>query len=162
MGNSAFLFASALNSFFALYNFSELFVYAAQTIQRKTQRGAVETMATYGWGTDRSVDETLFREGHRFNFYQAVRLLEMMRPRRSFRSARAPDPLLENRPASSPKVSLDFPAGEVEVRAVRQSDQPEMVVNFLGLAGVFGPLPNTFTELIVDRVHRKDTAMRDF
>ncbi len=121
----------------------------------------METMATSGWGTDRPVDETLFSDGHRFDFYQAVRLLEILRPKRT-PVGEGPDPSLEAVRFKS-KVSLDFPPGEVdEVRAVRQSDQPEMVVNFMGLAGALGPLPNAFTELIVDRVHRKDTAMRDF
>ena len=33
-------------------------------------------MATYGWRTDRPVDEWLFAEGYRFDFYQATALLE--------------------------------------------------------------------------------------
>jgi type VI secretion system protein ImpH len=118
-------------------------------------------MAAHSWGTDRSVDETLFRDGHRFDFYQAVRLLEILRPKRT--------PVGETADGSGEivrfksKVGLDFPATDVdEVRSTRESDQPEMVVNFMGIAGVHGPMPNPITELIVDRVFRKDTAFRDF
>lgn len=37
-----------------------------------------------------------------------------------------------------------------------------MLVNFLGLAGFQGPLPDWVTELIVDRAAYKDTVLRDF
>jgi type VI secretion system protein ImpH len=37
-----------------------------------------------------------------------------------------------------------------------------MTVNFMGLAGAFGPLTTPDTELLLDRVRSKDFAMRDF
>ena len=118
-------------------------------------------MATHSWGTDRPVDETLFRDGHRFDFYQAVRLMEILRPKR-VPVGEHTDPGAEIVRFKS-RVGLDFPATDVdEVRSSRESDQPEMVVNFMGIAGVQGPLPNAVTELIVDRVFKKDTAFRDF
>lgn len=38
----------------------------------------METMGAFGWGTDHPVKEWLFEEGYRFDFFQAVRLLETM------------------------------------------------------------------------------------
>ena len=37
-------------------------------------------MAAHGWRTDRPVKEVLFKEGYRFDFYQAVKLLEIIHP----------------------------------------------------------------------------------
>lgn len=119
-------------------------------------------MATHGWGTDRSVADTLITEGHRFNFYQAVRLLEMMAPERS--------PVGEGVEADAEAVRfrsdvrLDFPAGDVtRVRPPGPDGAPaDMTVNVMGLAGALGPLPAAYTELILERVWKKDTALRDF
>lgn len=64
----------------------------------------------------------------------------------------------------SSRVRLDFPATDVdEVRRPGEGGGPaEMAVNFLGLAGGFGPLPAPFAELILERVWNRDTALRDF
>jgi len=37
-----------------------------------------------------------------------------------------------------------------------------MIVTFLGLAGAHGPLPSPYTELIIERLKRRDTTLRDF
>jgi type VI secretion system protein ImpH len=121
----------------------------------------METMATYGWRETRSVADGLFEEGHRFAFLQAVRLLEEIFADRT-PPAEGIDPrreVVRFRHA----VRLDFPASDVElVRAPREGEPAEMVVNVLGLAGGLGPLPQAVTELIIDRSFRKDTALRDF
>ena len=106
--------------------------------------------------------ERLIRQPDRFDFFQAVRQLETwleaqisvgedVMPAREavrFRSS----------------VGFGFPANEIEtVRPPRGSDEPaEMRVNFLGLAGFQGPLPDWVTELIVDRAAYRDTVLRDF
>lgn len=38
----------------------------------------------------------------------------------------------------------------------------EMVINFMGISGQTGPLPNVYGELLIDRVKAKDYAFRDF
>lgn len=118
-------------------------------------------MATHNWGTNRPLRDFLFDEAHQFDFYQAVRLLEALQPGRP--------PVGENiDPADDlvrfkSKVSFGFPATDVDSMRRGLDDGPaELVVNFLGLAGGSGPLPNPFVELIIERESRRDTAFRDF
>jgi type VI secretion system protein ImpH len=119
-------------------------------------------MGTHGWGTDSPLDRTLFKKGYRFNFYQAVKLLEILYPEKNKVGT-------NSEPAREPvrfksRVSLEFPAGEIEdiSEAAREGEPPAMIVNIMGLAGALGPLPAPYTELILERVWKKDTALRDF
>ncbi len=118
-------------------------------------------MVTYGWGTDGPVEEWLFQEGHRFDFYQAVRMLELIYPdRRPVGEAAAPEREVVR---FTSDVSLSFPASDVvEILPPADGEPARMRVNFLGLAGGLGPLPLAYTELVMERVWEKDTAMRDF
>lgn len=119
-------------------------------------------MATRGWGTDRPVADLLFEEGWRFDFYQAVRILEVLRSDATPVGAGA-DPSREPVRFHS-AVGFDFPPSPVaEVTAdPPDEDVPRMVVTFLGLAGAHGPLPPAYTELIVERLKQRDTTLRDF
>lgn len=119
-------------------------------------------MAAHGWGTDRPIEKLLFEEGHRFDFYQAVRLLEMLHPDTT-PVGEGSEPEKEAVRFKS-RVALAFPATDVsELTPLRHGGGPaEMTVNFMGLAGCTGPLPTPYTELILERVWHKDTALRDF
>ncbi len=118
-------------------------------------------MGAYGWGTKRSVADWLFAEGYRFEFHQAVRLLELLYPHKA-PVGLAFDPGREIvRFSSSP--GLAFPQSEIDTAEPALDGAPAaMTVNFMGLAGLFGPLPTAYTELVLERLARKDTAMRDF
>ncbi len=119
-------------------------------------------MATYGWKTDHSVADWLFAEGHRFDFYQAVKLLELLYPDGASVGA-GTDPAQEAVHFSS-TPGLKFPASDIaHILPPSQEDSPaELAVNFLGLGGSFGPLPTSDTERIIDQIWHKDTAARDF
>ena len=124
------------------------------------------------------MSETLVREPRRFDFFQAVRLLEAMEG--------APVSVGEG---ASPEreavwftssVGMEFPDAEVlEVCRARRLDSaglpapcgPEeetlpapwrMTVSFLGLAGALGPLPREYTEMILERLAQGDSAARSF
>ena len=119
-------------------------------------------MSVYGWGTDHPVDEWLFAEGYRFDFYQAVKLLEMLSPD----SVPVGEGVEPNKEAVRFKstVGLTFPASDVAelIRPTDASTPSTMAVQFLGLAGSLGPLPTPYTELLLERIWQKDTALRDF
>lgn len=118
-------------------------------------------MDTHGWGTDHPVEELLFREGYRFEFYQAVRLLELLYPRKiGVGETIEPD---REAVRFRSRLSLEFPAGEIaDIEPARDGGPATVTVNFMGLGGTFGPLPFAYTELALRRVSLKDTAMRDF
>src|SRR4051794_27947547 len=108
------------------------------------------------------VDRLLFEEPYRFDFFQAVRLLERIYP--------AKKPVgQEASPSAEPvrfrsRVALDFPASEIhEIREPADDEgNLEMLVNFMGMVGIAGTLPTPYTELVVDRVRHRDTALWSF
>ncbi len=119
-------------------------------------------MGTHGWGTDSPLDRTLFKHGHSFNFFQAVKLLEILHPEQNPVGANS-EPTREPVRFSS-RVGFEFPAGDIaEISASAREGEPDrMSVNVMGLAGAMGPLPAVYTELVLERVWKKDTALRDF
>jgi type VI secretion system protein ImpH len=129
-------------------------------------------METEGRRTDASLEETLFEEAFRFEFFQAVRLLERIQKERASVGQHNTPPHREvvrfrTRP------SLQFPASEIydltrgadsrnAESAEGDGSQPVMTVNFMGLIGPTGVLPNHTTELVAERVRYKDTALWEF
>ncbi len=112
-----------------------------------------------------------FKEAYRFNFFQAVKLLEAQW-RYRLRERGLPD-TLPSGGAPTPEeesvrfrstVSQAFQASDVgEIDPLPLDDGPPIIqVNFMGLAGARGPLPHYFTKLVRDRVRVGDTSLRDF
>lgn len=119
-------------------------------------------MVAHGWGKDSPVDEWLFAEGYRFDFFQAVNLLEIAHSLKvSVGEGSEPE---KEAVRFKSAVGLDFPASDiVEVTPPEAVGMPaSMVVNFMGLAGNLGPLYHPTTEMILERVSKKDTAFKDF
>lgn len=119
-------------------------------------------MAAHGWRSSASVAEWLEAEGWRFEFHQALRLLEMARPWKS--------PLGEGVDRTreavriTSRVSCGFPASDVQDIAPPASpDAPaRMEINVLGLAGALGPLPPPWTDLVMERLRQGDRVLADF
>jgi type VI secretion system protein ImpH len=107
----------------------------------------------------------LFREPHRFDLLQAVRLLErVLRP--SARAGPAPDRDVVRYRALA---ALSFPAGAVSHIVLPNgtpgngaSALPELVVACLGLTGPQGVLPHHYTALLLERIRARDFSLRDF
>lgn len=116
-------------------------------------------MAATSGRQNSALAETLFAEGHRFDFFQAIRLLEQLFPNRS-RLGHA------NAPAGEPvqihsRAALAFAASSIdEIRPGDHQAPAQMSVSFLGLTGPVGVLPRHYTELVLER--RKDAALRSF
>ncbi|HPH28175.1 MAG TPA: type VI secretion system baseplate subunit TssG [Pseudomonadota bacterium] len=122
-------------------------------------------MATTGGGSEPPVIEDLQQHPYRYNFYQLVRLLEMLRPKGASVGASG-EPALESVRFHS-SFALSFPASEVqEVRLHEPEDESyepaDVSVNFLGIGGAHGPLPHGLTEWVLERNAQKDFALRDF
>ena len=106
-------------------------------------------MAYSLWGTSRSVDDLLFEAGYEFDFFQAVHLLSLTaREKRTGARALQRDKFV--RFAVEP--ALSFPASSIlKVETGAPNELPKMTVRFLGLIGPLGVLPDSYTELAVDR-----------
>jgi type VI secretion system protein ImpH len=122
-------------------------------------------MATPGGGSDSPVDlseveELLRSEPYRFEFFQAIRLLERMAPDRK-PLGRFTNPADEvARLGAFP--SLSFPASEIQSIDWPEGAPPSLAVNFMGVTGPQGPLPHFYTTLILARLRSGDRTLRDF
>jgi len=122
-------------------------------------------MATPGGRSDSPVDlseveELLRSEPYRFEFFQAIRLLERMAPHRK-PLGRFTNPADEvARLGAFP--SLSFPASEIQSIDWPEGEPPSLAVNFMGVTGPQGPLPHFYTTLILARLRAGDRTLRDF
>jgi type VI secretion system protein ImpH len=111
------------------------------------------------------LNQILFDEPYRFEFFQAVRIFEKLYPEKMPVGGTAlPD---EEPVRFRSRVSLDFPSSEIhEITGTideRTGDERvELFVNFMGMVGISGVLPMNYTELVFDRVRHRDTALWAF
>src|SRR6516165_8601907 len=105
----------------------------------------------------------LFREAHRFDFFQAVRLLEhLLRAPAEEGDRHSHVPVGVDGPPGREVVrfrtlpALSFPAGAVgQLRrpdagtGMDEDSPPEMLVTFFGLTGPNGVLPHHYTALLL-------------
>lgn len=107
-----------------------------------------------------AVEEALEREPYSFEFFQAVRLMHLLRPDRG-RVGRFSNPD-EEAVHFGATPSTAFPASEIQALEMDGDAPPRLVVNFLGITGPQGVLPLEYSELVADRVRQRDHALRDF
>lgn len=112
--------------------------------------------------SDYSVAEQLYSAPYEFEYYQAIRILTALRPEsKSFGESENPkdDPV-----QIQARISYATPASDLQsIFASRYYDRPPILtINFFGIAGVQGPLPQPYTDMITERLRHRDTAFRDF
>jgi type VI secretion system protein ImpH len=110
--------------------------------------------------TDDGLDRHLLREGYRFEFFQAVRLLERIHSDRK-RIGLHENPKEEIVRFRS-RQSLAFPASEIyEIEPPEDAEvdaRDTLWVNFMGLAGLQGALPRHYASLLSDPAVKAETA----
>lgn len=103
----------------------------------------------------------LLERPHEFDFFQAVRLLEELRPERApvGEFADPADEVVRFSTATTP----GFPASEIQsLEDGAAGDPSAMEVNFIGLTGPQGILPLDYTLYAARRGRDKDNALKDF
>ncbi len=116
--------------------------------------------ATAGGPATPEIWEALEREPYTFNFFQAVRLLERLMPDRQ------PVGLFVNPSREvvhfGAHSTTAFPPSQIHSLERLANGPARMSVNFMGLTGALGVLPQYYTELVITRGRAKDHAIRDF
>lgn len=114
---------------------------------------------------EKPLNQELFDEPYKFEFFQAVRLLERIFPERSAvtRSVTPQNEVVRFRS----NASLRFPPSEI-YEIIETYDEfsdktkMEMFVNFMGMLGIVGVLPVHYTELAIERARYGDRTMWSF
>jgi len=131
-------------------------------------------MATPSGPESTSIAQQLRQQPYRFEFFQAVRILE-----RLCRESAGNDPDRMRHPVGRDHVparevvrfrahqSLSFPASSVvdvqeSSRKKRGGGPLEMVVAFMGLTGSSGVLPLHYTRTVIEQIRERDSSLRDF
>jgi type VI secretion system protein ImpH len=108
------------------------------------------------------IEESLQQRPFDFDFFQAVRRLESLRPQspRVGSAGRPADDVLR----FEQHVSLGFAPSTVHAYVPGDGETADrLAVNFFGLLGPNGPLPLSFTEYVYERLHnRGDTTLARF
>jgi type VI secretion system protein ImpH len=119
-------------------------------------------MATQSGGADPPLEDVLFEEGYRFDFFQAVRVLERLYP--GFQPVGQDASPAEEAVRFHSHLSLTFPPSAIhDIGPMEDGSGPaQMTVAFMGLTGLLGVLPRHYTELLLERMRSKDGALRDF
>ena len=111
---------------------------------------------------DKSVADQLLEEGYRFEFFQAIRVLDWLYgDRESIGRGSAPNREVVR---FHTYPSLSFPPSPIyEVTKGEAADEPiHMTVAFMGLTGPQGVLPRHYTEMLLERLREKDRTLLDF
>ncbi len=121
------------------------------------------TIVTHGWRSSPSVSEWLFAEGYRFEFVQALRLLDQLDSSIKCKAPGESAPGHESFKLRS-TVGFNFPPSEVHgvTPPDTQTSKPELIANFFSLAGSSAPLPDWVAELLMQQARHRDTGLRDF
>ena len=106
-----------------------------------------------------AVEEDLREAPWSFQFFQTVRLLERFGTGKPVGHFENPS---EEVARFSCNPALVFPPSEIRSLDWKEDEQPNIMVNFMGLVGQLGVLPLPYSEWINDRIRAKDHTLREF
>ncbi|MEN8236286.1 MAG: type VI secretion system baseplate subunit TssG [Pseudomonadota bacterium] len=108
-----------------------------------------------------SVAETLWQDTFDFEFHQVIKLLEQLNPEVTALGAG----VTPKDEAVNIKARISLSSSSSDIYSLEQTETslpPTINVNFWGIAGLQGPLPTPYTELILERMRNKDHTLKDF
>lgn len=112
-----------------------------------------------------TVKDVLFQEPYRFEFHQAIKLLEYLYPK-AVPFGETVNPQNEVVSVKSrvyfESLSSDIYSLENIPLPSHSHEPPILNVNFMGIAGIQGPLPFPYSEMIIQRVRNGDSSLKDF
>lgn len=110
-----------------------------------------------------TVRDILFQEPYRFEFHQAIKLLEYLYPQ-AIPFGETVNPSDEVVTVKS-RIYLESMASDIYSleHVPLESRSPSLLnINFMGIAGIQGPLPFPYTEMLIQRIRNGDTSLKDF
>ena len=108
-----------------------------------------------------SLGERLFQEPYRFDFHQALRILDALTPH-TVPLGESVMPLRESVTLKS-RVFLDASPSQLwSLEPGHRMKPATLSVNFFGLAGEAGPLPMPYVDLILQQLSRRNYVLADF
>lgn len=108
----------------------------------------------------KSLKDLLHEEADQFEFHALVKVLERLNPQAiPLGEGAHPD---KEAIRIKTKIGFDFPSTDIFSLDPTDTAQMEMVTNFLNIAGIQGPLPTPYMQMLVDRDRQKDTAFHSF
>lgn len=115
---------------------------------------------------DNSLLMKLFDKPGAFNFFQAIRLIELYHFNQ-VRNENGKDFLLGKYLRFTSEIGLEFKATDIEKILAQKSDKDqilsfELSVNFMSFLGSQGVLPIPFTEMSLQKIRQKDRGFVDF
>jgi len=121
------------------------------------------------------IEELLSNEAFKFDFYQAVRLIDRLYGYYEHKQKLLKTPedvtgiIFNNKDKSikfRSRIDTSFPASDIEKISPPENEENsfEMTVNFLSIAGMSGPLPYHYTQTILDNEKENpgNKAFREF
>ncbi|MBS0271590.1 MAG: type VI secretion system baseplate subunit TssG [Proteobacteria bacterium] len=114
-----------------------------------------------------TVEDVLLNEPYRFEFHQAIKLLEYLNPKAMpfGETVNNQDEVV----TVKSRVYLESISSDIysleNLSLEPTSSQyapPILNINFMGIAGIQGPLPFPYTEMIIQRIRNEDSSLKEF
>jgi type VI secretion system protein ImpH len=113
-----------------------------------------------------TIKDILIEEPYRFEFHQAIKLLEYLNPK-AIPFGETVNPHDEVATVKS-RIYLESMSSDIysleglNLDTDVAYDPPILNVNFMGIAGIQGPLPFPYTEMMIQRERNGDASLKDF
>ncbi|MGA1874894.1 MAG: type VI secretion system baseplate subunit TssG [bacterium] len=120
-------------------------------------------MVSQNRGSSSDLKLSLLQEGHKFSFFQVIRLLRLLEGEPGQRISRKS--MEKERIRVRPDLSLGFPAADIAgIEELPNGESSLLLVTatFLGLYGTSSPLPTFYTEDLMSEAAADESVTRDF